>query len=112
MAGKFVINKATNGKFHFVLKASNGEVILASQLYMSIEGAKKGIASVRENCAKDERFVRLASKKNEPYFNLKAGNGQAVGKSEMYTTEKARENGISSVKRNAPDAKVDNTTAA
>lgn len=39
-------------------------------------------------------------------FNLKAGNGQIIGTSELYESEAARENGIESVKKNAPDAEV------
>ncbi len=108
MPGKFVVTKAANGKLYFVLKATNGETILQSQFYASIEGVKKGIASVQTNAPKPERFERLASKKNDPYFTLKAGNGQIVGRSEMYSTEKAREAGIASVVKNATGAKIDN----
>ena len=39
-------------------------------------------------------------------FNLKAGNGQVIGSSEMYSSVAARDNGIESVKKNAPDAEV------
>jgi uncharacterized protein len=108
MPGKFVITKTTSGKLHFVLKATNGETILQSQQYASIEGARKGIASVQTNSQKPERFERLASKRSEPYFTLKAGNGQIVGRSEMYNSERARDNGIASIVKNAPGAKVDN----
>ncbi len=40
------------------------------------------------------------------HFNLKAGNGETIGKSEMYSSTSAMENGIASVKKNAPDAPV------
>ena len=33
MAGKYVIKKAKNGQFYFRLKAGNGEIILASEMY-------------------------------------------------------------------------------
>ena len=45
-------------------------------------------------------------------FNLKAGNGQVIGTSESYNSPAARENGISSVKKNAPDAKTSDLTNA
>lgn len=41
-----------------------------------------------------------------PFFNLKATNGQVIGKSEMYSSVAACENGIESVKKNAPEAEV------
>ena len=48
--------------------------------------------------------------KNKPYFNLKAGNGQVIGTSELYESEAGRENGIESVKKNAPEAETEDTT--
>ncbi len=43
-------------------------------------------------------------------FNLKAGNGEIIATSEIYTTEAACKKGIASVKRNAPIAPVENQT--
>ena len=56
MPSKFQIKKAKNGKHFFNLLASNGEVILTSQMYASKATAKKGIASVQSPLAsKPER---------------------------------------------------------
>ena len=44
------------------------------------------------------------AKNGKPYFNLKATNGQIIGQSQMYASERNRNNGIASVMRNAPDA--------
>lgn len=49
MAGKFVLKKTAGGKYHFVLKAGNGETIAQSETYNSKASAKNGIESVREN---------------------------------------------------------------
>ena len=43
-------------------------------------------------------------------FDLKAGNGQTIATSEIYTTEAACRNGIESVMKNAPVANVENQT--
>lgn len=43
-------------------------------------------------------------------FDLKAGNGQVIATSEVYTTESACKNGIESVKKNAPVAAVEDQT--
>ncbi|MBP0962722.1 MAG: YegP family protein [Oscillospiraceae bacterium] len=45
-------------------------------------------------------------------FNLKAGNNEVIGISEVYTTEAACKNGIESVKKNAPIAKLEDQTVA
>lgn len=43
-------------------------------------------------------------------FDLKAGNGEVIATSEVYTTEAACKNGIESVKKNAPVAAVEDQT--
>lgn len=43
-------------------------------------------------------------------FDLKAGNGEVIATSEVYTTKAACMNGIESVKKNAPDAAVEDQT--
>ncbi|MFM7152559.1 MAG: YegP family protein [Bacteroidota bacterium] len=110
--GKFVISQRKNGDYQFNLKATNGQVILASQGYSSKASCENGIESVKSNAADDARFERLTSSNGKFYFNLKAGNGQVIGSSEMYESEAGRDNGIESVKRNAPDASVEEETAA
>ena len=70
-----------------------------------------GIESVRKNSANDARFERKTSKSGKPMFNLKAANGQVIGTSELYESNSACENGIKSVAKNAPDAKLDDQTA-
>jgi uncharacterized protein YegP (UPF0339 family) len=109
--GKFVIKTRTNGEFQFNLKAGNGEVILTSEGYTTKAACENGIESVKKNSAEDKRFDRLESKNGKHYFNLKATNGQIIGTSEMYESKAGRDNGIESVKKNAPDATTDDQTA-
>ena len=104
--GKFVITKRKNGEFQFNLKASNGQVILTSEGYTTKVACLNGVESVKKNSQIEGRFDKLTAKNGKPYFNLKATNGQIIGTSEMYESEAARDNGIDSVKRNAPDANI------
>ena len=106
MAGKFVIKTAKNGKVFFSLKASNGQIILSSEMYESRKAAETGIASVKKNAANAGRFERKKSNKGEDYFVLKAANGEPIGKSETYSSSRSMENGIASVMKNAPGAPV------
>jgi uncharacterized protein YegP (UPF0339 family) len=107
MAAKFVIKRAKDGEFYFNLKAGNGETILTSEMYKAKASAKNGIASVKKNAPLDERYERKEDKKGHPRFNLKAANHEVIGSSESYNSLSARENGIDSVKKNAPGAEVD-----
>jgi hypothetical protein len=112
VAGKFELYADKGGEIRFRLKASNGQVILASEGYKSKASAKKGIASVQKNCADDNRFERKEAKSGKPMFNLRATNGQVIGTSETYESASACENGIASVKKNAPGAEVVDLTKA
>ncbi|MNR29341.1 hypothetical protein D3C85_1467220 [compost metagenome] len=62
------------------------------------------------NSQDDSKFDKKESSNGKPYFNLKASNGQIIGSSEMYESTAARDNGIASVKSNAPDATTDDQT--
>lgn len=110
MAGKFELYTDKAGEFRFRLKAGNGEIILASEGYKQKASAENGIESVRKNAPEDERYERKETSSGKPMFNLKATNGQVIGTSESYSSESARDNGIESVKKNAPDAALDDQT--
>jgi uncharacterized protein len=110
MAGKFELKKSKNEKYFFSLLAGNGQKILASEMYEAKASALNGIESVKKNAVEDGRFDRLVAKNGSPYFTLKAGNGQIIGNSEMYSSASARDNGIASCKTNAPGAATDDQT--
>ena len=98
--------KKSGEKFHFVLKAENGQVILSSQMYASKASAMNGIESVKKNCGDDNCWERKTAKNGKFHFNLKSTNGQIVGSSQMYAGESGMENGIESIKKNALGAEI------
>ena len=108
--GMFELKSAKDGQFYFNLKAGNGEVILTSEMYKAKDGALNGIESVKTNAPHVERFESKTSTNGKPYFVLKAANHQVIGQSEMYSSDSARDNGITSVQTTAPSARVDDTT--
>lgn len=107
--GKFIIKTTATG-FKFDLKAANGQIILTSEVYTTKAACINGIESVKKNAPEDSRYERKESENGKPMFNLKAINGQVIGTSELYESVAARENGIESVKKNAPDAEIEDTT--
>jgi hypothetical protein len=110
MSGKFEIKKAKDDEFYFHLKASNGQIILASQRYVTKSSAENGIESVKKNASEDTHYERKDAKNGDFMFNLKAANHQVIGTSQVYTTHESREGGIASVKTNAPKAPIDDLT--
>ena len=110
MSGWFELSKSSDGQFRFVLKAGNGETILTSELYTSKSAAENGIASVRTNSPLDERYEKKTASNGKYHFNLKAGNHQVIGSSQLYATEQSRDKGIASVKTNGPTQTVKDNT--
>lgn len=106
MAGKFQIKQARNKQFLFNLKASNGRVILTSELYKTRAAAEEGISSVQKHARKKGSYERRETSSGEPYFVLKASNGEIIGTSESYSSNGAMENGIASVQKNIVGAKI------
>jgi uncharacterized protein YegP (UPF0339 family) len=118
---KFVIREVPSG-IKFDLKATNGQVIATSEVYESKTACENGIESVRKNApianledqtvenyetATNPKFEMYEDKGGEYRFRLKARNGQIIATSEGYTTKAACENGIASVRKNAPEADVE-----
>lgn len=119
--GKFVINTTKTG-FTFHLKAANGETIATSEVYKVLDSCKNGIESVKKNApvaavedqtvegapaAKHPKFEIFVDKAGEYRFRLTARNGEIIAASEGYKAKASAENGIESVRKNAPDAPVE-----
>ncbi|MDD5932440.1 MAG: YegP family protein [Oscillospiraceae bacterium] len=118
--GKFVMKETTTG-FKFDLKATNGQVIATSEVYTTKAACLKGVESVRNNCVggvedqtvegfetvKHPKFEMYKDKAGEFRFRLKAKNGEIIATSEGYKAKESCVNGIESVKKNAPEAPVE-----
>ncbi|MBC6492670.1 YegP family protein [Flavihumibacter stibioxidans] len=109
--GKFILSKRSNGEFQFNLNAENGQTILSSEGYSSKAACENGIESVRKNSPDESKYDRKTSANGKFYFTLKATNGQIIGTSQMYESVSNRDNGIASVKSNAPDATMEDQSA-
>ena len=105
--GKFEIKIAKDGSHFFNLKAGNGQIILSSEMYNSKAACENGIESVKKNAEDDSRYERKQGASGKHHFNLKAGNHQVIGSSQMYADEGGMNNGIESVKKNAPGAETE-----
>ncbi|MFV0413433.1 MAG: YegP family protein, partial [Oscillospiraceae bacterium] len=103
--------------YSFHLAAGNHEVIGVSEVYSALPACKNGIASVRKNApgasiedqttgeqAKNPKFEIYLDKAGEFRFRLKAPNGEPILASEGYKTKDSCKKGIESVRKNAPDA--------
>lgn len=111
MNAKFQIFKSNkNNQFYFRLRATNNEIILSSEGYTTKYNCENGINSVKAYSPYDAYYQRLIATNGQHYFTLKSANNQVIGMSEFYISAQGRDNGIESVKRNAPTAEVQDLT--
>ena len=118
---KFVLRQTASG-IKFDLLATNGQVILCSEVYTSRAAALKSIASIRflaPNAKLEDQTQQgwkiLTNPKFEMYrdkagqfrFRLKARNGKIVGISEGYSSKAGCLNGMESVRKNAVQAEME-----
>ena len=114
--GKYAVRETESG-WSFRLLAGNNQVIGASEVYSGKAAMEKGIESVRKNApianledltadpvvsAVNPKFEIYTDKAGEFRFRLKARNGEIILASEGYKTKASCENGIESVRKNAP----------
>jgi len=117
---KFVIRTVNSG-IKFDLKATNGQVILTSEVYTTEAACRKGIESIIKNAPvanvenqtvegyevlTHPKFEMYQDKAGEYRFRLKARNGEIIGTSEGYAAKAGCLNGIESVQKNAADAEI------
>ena len=113
--------KKVNTGIMFNLKADSGQVIATAEVYTTAASCKNGIESVRRNApiaaledqtvegfaaAKRPKFEIYVDNAGEFRFRLKATNGEIIAASEGYKAKESCENGIQSVRENAPVAEM------
>lgn len=123
---KFVI-KNVKGGVMFDLLAGNNQVIATSEVYTTMSACKNGIESVKKNSvnanledqtiagfetAKNPKFEVYADKAGKIRFRLKSTNGQIIAVGEAYESKSGCMKGVESVRKNAPEAEIVDTTDA
>jgi len=118
MAHKFNITSAANDQFKFDF-SYNSEKIFWSENYKQKASAKNAIDSLKTNApgaatvdvSKGEegsgyRFEIKKSSDDQFYVNFVASNGEIMVRTERYTAKASAQNAIDSLKKNGPDADV------
>ncbi len=102
--GYFEIKKRRDGQVLLNLKSSNGMTILTTEGYTSAEDYGESMEAIKKNAINDACYDIKETADRKFYFDLKAANGNVIGKSGIYMTKAAAGRGVDAVKRNAPDA--------
>ena len=117
---KFLLRRIGSG-YKFDLHAANGQAIAASEVYDTRNACRKGAESVRkaasgapvedltgpaQSCS-NPKFQLFQDKSGQFRFRLRSRNGKIILVSDAYQTKAGCENGIRSVRENAPDAELE-----
>ena len=98
VAGKWMVKEKGEGEYVAFLYANNREVLLTSETYSTVDGAKKGVATIQKN-ATDENFAIYKDKNDNYYFKLKNSKNRFLCVGETYPNRNACLSSIESVKK-------------
>lgn len=105
MLGKWRIIVKGESAYIAVLHASNGEVMLTSEIYSTEDGARSGVETIRRG-TETGNFVIYRDKGGDYYFKLKSAGNRLLCVGEIYKTKDACEKAAESVKRIAKDSPI------
>lgn len=101
--GKWIIEFKGKGEYLAKLLASNGEVMLSSEIYTTEEGAKGGVSTIKKG-VDTGKFIVYQDKNNNYYYKLKTANNRLLCVGEIYKSKDQCLKAVESVKRLALDA--------
>lgn len=97
--GKYEIFK-DSGFFRYRLKASNGEVLIESELYETEKAVNEAVEIVRKNV--ENGIYQIVDDKNDSFiYKLSSRNHRTLVVSSPYSTKKGAEDAKEAFKRNA-----------
>ncbi len=105
LQGKWVVEIKSENEYMSKLLASNGEVMLSSEIYSSEEGARTGISTIIK-WVEDGQFVIYQDKKNNYYYKLKTAGNRLICVGEIYSSKEQCESAVETVKRIAKGASI------
>ena len=96
--GKWKIKEIGEGEFSSFLYASNGQLLLTSEVYASADGARSGIATITKNVAL-EKFEIHSDKNGRYFYKVKSSANRLLCVGETYNTKLACLKSVASVKK-------------
>jgi uncharacterized protein YegP (UPF0339 family) len=83
----------SDGRDYFRLVAANGELVLRSEGYESLESAKSGVAAMLEDGPDARNYAQHTATDGTFFFDVKARNGEIIATSENYASKTNAERG-------------------
>ena len=105
LLGKWSVEKKSDGEYISKLAASNGEVMLSSEIYTTEDGARSGIETIIKG-VDSGKFVIYQDKSKNYYYKLKSTGNRLLCVGEIYKSKDQCLKAVESVKRIAKDSPV------
>ena len=105
--GKFVISQ-DGDNYRYRLKASNGELLVVSELYSNEESCRKGIETLKKNLSNDTAKIEFIEDKHGLFsFRVMTKQGRTLATSANYKTEARSKSASESAKRWAATERIE-----
>ncbi|MBR2499315.1 MAG: DUF1508 domain-containing protein [Clostridia bacterium] len=105
LLGKWTVQFKGEGEYTSTLSASNGEVMLTSEIYTTEEGARNGIATIIRG-VDNGKFVIYQDKNKNYYYKLKTSTNRLLCVGEIYKSKEQCLKAVDSVKRIASGSPI------
>jgi uncharacterized protein YegP (UPF0339 family) len=103
--GKWVVEIKSAGEYDAKLLASNGEVMLTSEIYTTEDGARNGIATIIKG-VETGNFVIYQDKNKNYYYKLKTAGNRLLCVGEIYKSKDQCVKAAETVKRIAAGSTI------
>ena len=103
--GKWTVEFKGDGEYISKLAASNGEVMLSSEIYTTEEGARNGIATIVKG-VDSGKFVIYQDKSKNYYYKLKTAGNRLLCVGEIYKSKERCLKAVETVKRIAKNSPI------
>ena len=103
--GKWIVELKREGEYMAALLASNGELMLSSEIYTTEDGARSGIATIIKG-VDSGKFVIYQDKNKNYYYKLKTSNNRLLCVGEIYKSKDQCLKAVETVKRIAAGSPI------
>lgn len=103
--GKWSVEFKGEGEYISKLAASNGEVMLSSEIYTTEEGARNGIATIIKG-VDNGKFIIYQDKSKNYYYKLKTAGNRLLCVGEIYKSKERCLKAVETVKRIAKSSPI------
>lgn len=110
MPASFIIDRASNRQFYFLLQCSIGATLLTSYTFVFRISCFRAIDAVKTACMQDSNFQTGIATNKQYFFVLRGNDEEILGTSQYYNTIQLRDEAMNRVKKETAEALLQDRT--